>query len=470
MPTTYQLLITLQDVQPAVWRRIQIDSTLKLSDLHKVLQTSMGWTNSHLHQFIKDEKQYTERTPDIEYWEEGVDVDYKRICLCDLLVYEGDSMVYNYDFGDDWMHTIVLEKIETFSSIDVKPTCLEGARHCPPEDVGGAGGYEEMQKVLNNPRHPEYEQYVSWLGKPFQPEAFDATKTTNQLRKRNFGMMTWEDAIRENPFGGSDETYERFEGYTATEMNVLVMSPYTDLGPIKLKPLQPDVLASIPILNLSKFLLETIHAAGELKLTPKGSLPEKLVLAMYQTGFIPSRFIEIRLKRIKKIREDDDKSFTFTRALLENAGLIKKRSNKLSLTKTGTKLLSDDAQLFVHLLTTCSTKFDWSNLDLYENNSIGCYGFAFVLKLLSVYGSDKQLLRFYAKKYFQAFPWLIARETRFSFEDEFGYSCSCFNHRAIEVLLDYFGFVTVERIPDAKFGEDQNVMRTEVFDRVFEVR
>lgn len=176
------------------------------------------------------------------------------------------------------------------------------------------------------------------------------------------------------------------------------------------------------------------------------------------------------MKRINKLREDDDKSFTFTRALLENAGLIKKRNNKLSLTKTGVKLLSDDAQLFVHLLTTCSTKFNWSNLDLFENNDIGCYGFAYLLKLLRVYGAEKRLLHFYAERYFQTFPWLVARESHLHFQNEFGYSCTCFNHRAIEVLLVYFGFATIEQIPGAKYGADQDVLRTELFERLFEVR
>lgn len=72
-----------------------------------------------------------------------------------------------------------------------------------------------------------------------------------------------------------------------------------------------------------------------------------------------------------KIREDDDKSFQFTRALLEQSGLIKKRNNKLSPTKIGLKLLANDAALFKQLLETCSTQFDWSKMDGYENNDIG---------------------------------------------------------------------------------------------------
>lgn len=470
MPTSYQLLITLQYVQPAVWRRILVDSSLKLSELHKILQATMGWTDSHLHQFIKDGKHYTVRTSDNDYWDKAVDVDYKKIILNDLLVNKGDTMVYNYDYGDNWMHTIELERIERTTGDVVKPTCLDGARCCPPEDVGGVGGFEELLIILNNPKHPEYQDYLDWLGKPFIPEAFDATKITFKLRKRNFGHLSWEETIRENFFGNGSEKCEQFEGLTPAEMNILAGAPYSDLSPIRLnKPLHPDVLASIPILNLSKFLLEAIAAAGEQKLTPKGNLPEKLVMAMYQTGFITPRYLNVYKEKITKIREEDDKSFQFTRALLEQAGLIKKRNNKLSLTKTGLKLLTDDASLFKQLLVTCSTQFDWSKMDGYENNDIGVYGFAYALKLMSVYGSEKRLLQFYAERYFKAFPWLVATRIHSYFNDPIKYSNDCFEHRALEILMTYFGLVRVESIPGAAYGFDQQVVRTELFEKILQI-
>jgi len=132
----YQIFITLQGVKPTVWRRIQVDSGLKLSDFHNVLQTSMGWTNSHLHQFIKDGQFYSKRTPDVEFWEEGKDVDYKGLRIYDLLEKENDCIEYIYDFGDYWNHTILIEKILPENTILKKPVCLDGARHCPNEDSG----------------------------------------------------------------------------------------------------------------------------------------------------------------------------------------------------------------------------------------------------------------------------------------------------------------------------------------------
>jgi len=470
MPTTYQLLITLQDIQPAVRRRIQVDSSIKLSDLHKVLQTAMGWTDSHLHQFIKDGKNYTLRTSDNDYWDKTVDVDYKKIVLGDLLINEGDSMDYNYDYGDDWMHTIELERIETTTGDRIKPTCLDGARCCPPEDVGGVGGYEELLSILKNPKHPEYQDYLDWLGKPFHPEFFDAAEITIMLRKRNYGRLSWEEISRENFFGNGSTACEEFEGLTPAEMNILVGAPYSDLSPIQLKPLLPEILTAIPILNLSKFLLKAIATAGEQKLTPKGNLPVKLVMEMFQTGFITPRFFRVHPEKPTMIREDDDNSFTFTRALLEQAGLIKKRNNKLSITKTGLKLLADDASLFKQLLLTCSTQFNWSKIDWYENYDIGVYGFAYVLKLMNDYGSEKRLLHFYAEKYFKAFPWLVATRILSYYDDPIKYSNHCFEFRALEILMTFFGFTTVESIPGASYGSHQVVVRTELYERLFEVR
>ena len=72
----YQIQIALKGFKPKIWRRLLIPSDLLLSDFHKIIQTSMGWTNSHLHQFIKNRTYYTERMPgDEDYWDEMNNVD-----------------------------------------------------------------------------------------------------------------------------------------------------------------------------------------------------------------------------------------------------------------------------------------------------------------------------------------------------------------------------------------------------------
>ena len=148
----------------------------------------MGWTNSHLHQFIKDETYYTERIPGDDLWHEMNNVDYKGITLNELLRFVNNTIIYEYDFGDGWSHEILLEKfIKPDESIKY-PICLGGKMKCPPEDVGGIGGYTEMLKVLRNPNNEEYESYITWLGGHFDYKEFDINKVNKLLAKRNYGV------------------------------------------------------------------------------------------------------------------------------------------------------------------------------------------------------------------------------------------------------------------------------------------
>ena len=168
----YLLQIVLKRSKPKIWRRILVPSDVLLPDLHKIIQTTMGWTNSHLHQFEKNETYYQERTDDEEFWNEQEDVDYKDTKTSDLLKKEKEKVIYEYDFGDGWEHDIKLEKILPCDDKSEYPVCLEGKMNCPPEDCAGIGRYYRLLEILKDPEHEEYETYVEWLGSAFDPENF----------------------------------------------------------------------------------------------------------------------------------------------------------------------------------------------------------------------------------------------------------------------------------------------------------
>jgi len=184
----YQLKITLIDSKPLIWRRILVEEDVLLSDLHKIIQSAMGWTNSHLHQFIKDETFYTERMPGDDLWYEMNNVDYMGIKLNELLRFVKNAIIYEYDFGDGWLHEILLEKFIKPNESIKYPICIGGKMKCPPEDVGGIGGYMGMLKVLRNPNNEEYESYIIWLGGHFDYKEFDINKVNKLLTKRNYGV------------------------------------------------------------------------------------------------------------------------------------------------------------------------------------------------------------------------------------------------------------------------------------------
>jgi hypothetical protein len=159
-----------------------IPSDMLLSDFHMIIQISMGWTNSHLHQFIKNRTFYTERMSDDDTWGELDNVDYKKMKISDLLKKEKEKIVYEYDFGDGWEHDVLLEKILPGDEKLESPICLAGKMACPPEDCGGVWGYADLLEILKNPKHEEYDSYMDWLGGEFDPENFDKDAVNKILR------------------------------------------------------------------------------------------------------------------------------------------------------------------------------------------------------------------------------------------------------------------------------------------------
>ena len=171
-----QLHVSLREVQPEVWRRVQVRSDLTLSNLHQVLQTVMGWSDSHLHQFRFGKAVYGR--PDPEF---PACLDERKAFLADLLRAPGDRLDYEYDFGDGWRHDIVLEQVLEPASTVEYPLVTAGGRACPPEDCGGPPGYEHLLDVLARPRHTEHRDLLRWVGGSFDPEAFDAEGINRRL-------------------------------------------------------------------------------------------------------------------------------------------------------------------------------------------------------------------------------------------------------------------------------------------------
>jgi hypothetical protein len=179
-PPIYQLKITLIGIEPPIWRRIQVPSTIPLCCLHDALQAVLGWTDSHLHQFEKDGKVWGDLEND-EFGEFDI-IDESKTPIAKVLLAEGDSMAYLYDFGDDWRHEVVLEKIVPSDAL-TKPVCLAGERRCPPEDVGGVSGYQEFLEVIFEPGHDEFTHFRGWAGGTFHAEEFTVMAVNDILSR-----------------------------------------------------------------------------------------------------------------------------------------------------------------------------------------------------------------------------------------------------------------------------------------------
>lgn len=174
----YQLKVTLDESKPPIWRRVEVDGDLTLSQLHAVIQRAMGWADYHLHQFEVGGHRYG--VPDPDYGDMEM-LDERRYSLRRIVPDEGVKFHYEYDFGDSWLHLIEVERIGEPEPDVFYPRCIKGKRACPPEDCGGIWGYEELIATLQNPKHPDHKAMKQWVGGDLDPERFDLDEINGAL-------------------------------------------------------------------------------------------------------------------------------------------------------------------------------------------------------------------------------------------------------------------------------------------------
>jgi hypothetical protein len=161
-----KLKITLTGIRPPVWRRLLVPATMTLRDLHDIIQATMGWHDSHLHQFDIAGEHFGDPTTTDEVTNEA------RLTLAAVHRRVGNRFKYTYDFGDDWEHLIVIEGTIPRVETQHYPACIAGKRACPPEDSGGPYGYADLLAVRADPSHPDHEEMSEWLDEDFDPEEF----------------------------------------------------------------------------------------------------------------------------------------------------------------------------------------------------------------------------------------------------------------------------------------------------------
>jgi hypothetical protein len=191
----HQLKITLRYTRPPIWRRLLVPSEILLSDLHDVIQIAMGWTGGHLHQFEVAGVYYTDFDEDdlLDARSEGE----TKTRLNAIAPREGGKLRYDYDFGDGWDHSIIVEKVLPRERGRKYPVCLAGRRACPPEDCGGPHGYSNLLEALQDPKHPDHKDLAEWIGGEFDPEAFDLEAVNKLLRdpKVLAGRRAWRELL-----------------------------------------------------------------------------------------------------------------------------------------------------------------------------------------------------------------------------------------------------------------------------------
>jgi hypothetical protein len=243
----YELDVRLQEIEPPIWRTIEIPGAWSLEDVHFAIQVAMGWTNSHLHQFKIGDKHYgmaeVDDTGDLEFEDE------RKYRLQDLID-SGGSFVYEYDFGDSWEHDVTVKKVTTVAR-PARGRCVAGARACPPEDCGGSIGYDNLLEALADPSHEEHESSVTWSNN-FKAERFVLPKHGLDLREE-----------MENLKALADDPSEEYD--LAPDDGPMMDLPKQLVQTVlSLDPMQRASLTALIAGSLATELVEVRHATGQL--------------------------------------------------------------------------------------------------------------------------------------------------------------------------------------------------------------
>ncbi|WP_062111228.1 plasmid pRiA4b ORF-3 family protein [Collimonas pratensis] len=175
----YSLRLELTRIEPLIWRRLLVPVTITLPKLHRAIQGAMGWTNSHLHLFHIGDELYGEPDP----YGEMLLIDQKGIKLSSVLAGSVREFVYEYDFGDGWIHRVVVENLQEAHPAWSGSLCVAGQRACPPEDVGGIYGYGEFVDAIADSKREQHVDMLRWVGGAFDPEGFDINSANLRIRR-----------------------------------------------------------------------------------------------------------------------------------------------------------------------------------------------------------------------------------------------------------------------------------------------
>ncbi len=248
--TLYEIDVRLREIEPPIWRTIELSGTSSLEEVHLAIQAAMGWTNSHLHQFIIRKTHYGADVDDSG----ELELEDERAYKLEAVAKVRDVFLYEYDFGDGWEHEITVKSVTKHTKAP-KPRCIGGARACPPEDCGGAGGYQHLLEILRDPTNPEHDSMVEWSSN-FEPERFTLPKGGLELRR---------EITRLESFTEEDDSFDEYEAELPKHFIQSVLA----LGPIQRASLGALIAAS-----LADELVEVTAIADQLALAlAKKTLP-----------------------------------------------------------------------------------------------------------------------------------------------------------------------------------------------------
>jgi hypothetical protein len=331
-PATYVVLVSLIDSEPPIWRRLELDSSLDLRTVHRVLQAGMGWTDSHLHEFTS--VRFPDRMlADSEVDEGEAGTPERDVRLDEVLTEVGDVLEYLYDFGDAWDHEVRLEEVR-----EVEPAqpvrVVDGAAACPVEDVGGIGAWNA---------------FVEW-GAEGDADALE-DDVLRQLVERvpvDFDATHFDVGETQEMVSAAALTTEQLAGKLPPHPDVsLLVAALPDegvrllasLGPAGPAPEVDRAAALRPLLTLLDLVRDGVD------LTPTGLMKQAAVRQLLDRLGWGGDWVFGRT-----LREDNLPPVRWIRHGAQALGLVRRHSGRLVLTPSGRRLGGDAEGLWRHLV------------------------------------------------------------------------------------------------------------------------
>ncbi len=273
--------------------------------------------------------------------------------------------------------------------------------------------------------------------------------------------------IEPNIYHRNNSPMDDFLGLSPSEIHELVYDTFGEKSPVQFRDdIGDETLDQIPLFRIAEEFLKIIYRDKQIKLTPLGALPKKVMVELYDKRFLLDEHIESGLTKLWK--EDDCIAIKSARLTAELAGLVKKTNGKLTLTKTGTKLLETNnrLQIFKQFFKAFTEKFSWSYNDGYPEEPIGQLAWAFSIIILDKFGDQPQYIELYADKYLKAFPIFITLfEHSYTTPERQFYRC--YGVRTYDRFFLWFGFMTVEKQKSYFDIDTDKFKRTELVRRIF---
>ena len=188
----WTIRISLQGIRPIIWRKLEVPSNISMTFLGFVLLEAMGWENEYLHQFRKGNHFYSpasQQDPDM-FPDFGAAINHKseEFCLSDIMTGKGDKIHFDYDFGDDWHHQILLSSVDKYTKDEPRKVKLIGGKNaCPPEDCGGEWGYNTLCEYFRTGKQEKGvdESFYSWVDEDFEPDYFPLEEMIARVDEMN---------------------------------------------------------------------------------------------------------------------------------------------------------------------------------------------------------------------------------------------------------------------------------------------